>query len=77
MCRTSQNCSVQRHEAREGHLLRTLAPFLPTLALIKNEARFAGVRADAQLKCMTIDRTGFEKALGGSLKDLLAEQEYT
>lgn len=46
-------------------------------ALLRNERRYAGIRATShQLKCLAIDRTTFESALGSSMKELLAERAY-
>ncbi len=47
-------------------------------ALLKHDARYAGIRAanEGTLHTMSIDKAGFEKAVGGTLESLIKEVEY-
>ena len=43
-------------------------------ALLKQEPRFASVRAAGKLKTMCISREAFEQALGASLHDMIEDK---
>ena len=44
-------------------------------ALLKNQPRFAGIRATSkQLTCLSVDQAAFEDALGVPLNELLPDE---
>ena len=45
-------------------------------ALVRDECRFAGIRATSELWLLRIRRSDFEEVLGGPLKNFIREQRY-